>query len=378
MATNTLADKPGKDNPAGRRRIELFAGAILLTLGAVLLTASVGYQVYGWLARSNLDQYSFAVERPQFAGQGYDLQAPQAATSGVPGTQPTIVTAAQPDAPSVAPAQSVQTPSVSAAATTYGGSVRQQGSRPAAASEAPEAGSGASAGPAEGGAQAIASTDPPSDGASSVAPGATTATRWSASETTDSDDGSPSDGVARPAEPDPRLAAIEASIAELATYSAPTPADLALPGARATRIRIPTIGVDAVINELKILLLNSSLAWETPNQVVGHIPTTAAAGAQGEGWYFGHLESPLKGEGNVFARLPEITKLAGDAPVYIFLETPDRHYAYQVYVTVVVYQDDLSLTDSGKYDITLVTCTPRLYYDHRLLVTAALVGVKEA
>jgi LPXTG-site transpeptidase (sortase) family protein len=174
------------------------------------------------------------------------------------------------------------------------------------------------------------------------------------------------------------LAAIEVSTAELATYSAPTPADLALPGARATRIRIPTIGVDAVINELKILLLNSSLAWETPNQVVGHIPTTAAAGAQGEGWYFGHLESPLKGEGNVFARLPEITKLAGDAPVYIFLETPDRHYAYQVYVTVVVYQDDLSLTDSGKYDITLVTCTPRLYYDHRLLVTAALVGVKEA
>lgn len=397
MATNTLADKPGKDNPADSRRIELFAGAILLALGTVLLTASVGYQVYGWLARSNLDQYSFAVERPQFAGQGYDLPASQADTSGVPGTQPTTVPAAQPDAPSVAPTQSVQTPSLSAAATTDGGPVRQQGSRPAAASESPSAGSGASAGPAKGGAQAIASTDPPSDGASSVAPsapavssqtgGATTATRWPASETTDSDeppqytasdDGSPSDGVARPAEPDPRLAAIEASIAELATYSAPTPADLALPGARATRIRIPTIGVDAVINELKILLLNSSLAWETPNQVVGHIPTTAAAGAQGEGWYFGHLESPLKGEGNVFARLPEITKLAGDAPVYIFLETPDRHYAYQVYVTIVVYQDDLSLTDSGKYDITLVTCTPRLYYDHRLLVTAALVGVKEA
>ena len=104
----------------------------------------------------------------------------------------------------------------------------------------------------------------------------------------------------------------------------------------------------------------------------------AAAGAQGEGWYFGHLESPLKGEGNVFTRLPEIPKLAGDAPIYIFLETAGRHYAYQVYVTDVVYQGDLSLTDSGKHDITLVTCTPRFYYDHRLLVTAALVGVKEA
>ena len=195
---------------------------------------------------------------------------------------------------------------------------------------------------------------------------------------TASDTGPASSGVARPAEPDPRLAAIEASIAEVSTYSAPTPEDLAYGGALATRIRIPAIEVDAVVDELRIMKLGDSLAWETPKRVVGHIPRTAKAGAAGQGWYFGHLESPLRGEGNVFARLPEIPILAVDSPIYIFLETADRHYAYQVYVTEVVYEDDIALTDTGSHDITLVTCTPRFYYDHRLLVTAALVGIRDA
>ena len=191
-----------------------------------------------------------------------------------------------------------------------------------------------------------------------------------------------SGGVARPAEPDPRLAEIEAavaaSIAEVATYFAPTPADLASGGSLAKRIRIPAIEVDAVVDELRIRQLGDSLAWETPKKVVGHIPATAKAGAAGQGWYFGHLESPLRGEGNVFARLPEIPEIAADSPIFIFLETANRHYAYQVYVTEVVHEDEIALSDSGAHDITLVTCTPRFYYDHRLLVTAALVGIREA
>ena len=47
-------------------------------------------------------------------------------------------------------------------------------------------------------------------------------------------------------------------------------------------------------------------------------------------------------------------------------------------MTEIVYEDDIALTDTGAHDITLVTCTPRFYYDHRLLVTAALVGIREA
>ena len=53
-------------------------------------------------------------------------------------------------------------------------------------------------------------------------------------------------------------------------------------------------------------------------------------------------------------------------------------YLYEVYKTDVVYQDDLRLYDSDQATLTLVTCVPALTYDHRLLVTARLVGVKAA
>ncbi len=102
------------------------------------------------------------------------------------------------------------------------------------------------------------------------------------------------------------------------------------------------------------------------------------AGGDGQGWYFGHLESPIRREGNVFRRLPEIAGLlksdAGE-PIYIFLESQDRKLVYQVYDTRVVPQEELRITESGARDSTLVTWTPRFVYDHRLLVNAALVGV---
>ena len=149
----------------------------------------------------------------------------------------------------------------------------------------------------------------------------------------------------------------------------------------ATRIRIPALGLDSLIAELGVVRTNNKVSWETPKHVVGHIPTTANAGSGGHGWYFGHLESPIKGEGSVFRRLPEVPELLTDEPdrpIYVFLEAGARSFAYRIYNVEVVSEEDLYITDSGTQDITLVTCTPRFVYDHRLLVTAALVGVLES
>lgn len=157
-----------------------------------------------------------------------------------------------------------------------------------------------------------------------------------------------------------------------------------------SRILIPAIGVDAETKELAILDLGDSRAYETPDNVVGHIPGTASPGERGNGWYFGHLESPLKGEGNVFGRLPEIPDLLcpnkarnsaclGGVPVYVILQGGDRQYLYRITRTDVVKPDDLRIASGDDAPvITLVTCVPRFYYDHRLLVTAELVGVKQA
>lgn len=173
-----------------------------------------------------------------------------------------------------------------------------------------------------------------------------------------------------------------ASTAEAALYT-PVLTDGMVPGALmpATRIRIPALNLDSRVEELGVVRSNDSASWETPKHVVGHIPTTAIAGSGGQGWYFGHLESPIRGEGSVFRRLPEVATLLKDdpdRPVYVFLESGDRSFAYRIYNVEVVSQEELAIADSGTQDITLVTCTPRFVYDQRLLVTAALVGVLES
>ncbi|MDP6072403.1 MAG: sortase [SAR202 cluster bacterium] len=148
-------------------------------------------------------------------------------------------------------------------------------------------------------------------------------------------------------------------------------------GSAATRITIPTIGVDSSVSDLAIIDLGDSSEYETPNKVVGRIPESANPGETGNSWYFGHLESPIKGEGNVFHRLPEIPELLrnGD-PVYVSLESNGEEFLYQVTATRVVHQDDLRLYDSDDATITLVACVPRLVYDHRIVVTGKLVGIK--
>ena len=147
-------------------------------------------------------------------------------------------------------------------------------------------------------------------------------------------------------------------------------------------LRIPSIDVESAVNELAILDLGDSREYETPDNTVGHIPDTADPGELGNGWFFGHLESPFAGEGNVFQRLPEIPQLlkhfseVGEGAVYVVVESNSGEYLYEVVATQVMHADDLRLYETDGVYITLVTCVPRLDYSHRLLVTAKLVGVR--
>ena len=148
----------------------------------------------------------------------------------------------------------------------------------------------------------------------------------------------------------------------------------------AVKIRIPSIEVDSEVSNLAIINLGDSSQYETPKHVVGRIPQTSNPGEVGNTWLFGHLESPIRGEGNVFRRLPEIPALlnAGDEVYVSLLNEHGDEYLYQVIETAVVYQDDLALYETDDSTITLVACVPRLVYDHRILVTGKLVGVKRA
>ena len=145
----------------------------------------------------------------------------------------------------------------------------------------------------------------------------------------------------------------------------------------ATRIRVPAIGVDAEVRNLAILDMGNSREYETPKNVVGHIPETSNPGEEGNAWFFGHLQSPIRGEGSVFQDLPQIPGILRTGQrVYVELDTSSISYLYEVYKTDVLYQDDLRLYDTDPATVTLVTCVPVFTYDYRLLVTARLVGFK--
>ena len=144
----------------------------------------------------------------------------------------------------------------------------------------------------------------------------------------------------------------------------------------ATLMTVPGIGLKALVEELEVVDTGDSRAWETPKHAVGHIPTTAKPGAAGQGWYFGHLQSPIRGEGSVFRRLPELAaRFKKGERFTINLDAGGLRYVYEVYQTDVIHQSELALSDSGQNDITLVACWPEYVYSERVLVTAALVDV---
>jgi LPXTG-site transpeptidase (sortase) family protein len=145
----------------------------------------------------------------------------------------------------------------------------------------------------------------------------------------------------------------------------------------ALRIKIPSIEIDEPVAELLILEEASGPRYEQPVDLVGHIPETPDPGQIGNGWYFGHLESPILGEGNVFRRLPEIAELIKQDPVNVILETATEAFLYRVTGTTIVAKEDLALTPAPTASITLVASFPSRVYSHRFLVTAELLAARD-
>lgn len=139
----------------------------------------------------------------------------------------------------------------------------------------------------------------------------------------------------------------------------------------ASHIRIPSIGVDSQIVELGTTLdEKGELVWETPKHAVGHHLGTANPGEAGNVVLSGHISSPIKKEGNVFSRLPQLQPGAA-----VTLETPEGAYTYRVTARRVVEPTEVSvMAPTPLPTLTLITCYPDWVYTHRLVVTAEPVG----
>ena len=111
---------------------------------------------------------------------------------------------------------------------------------------------------------------------------------------------------------------------------------------------------------------------------VVHIPNTPNPGEAGTAYLFGHLQSPIRGEGSIFRNLIKIPDmLRNGEDVYVVIQNEeDREFLYLVSQTRSIPQEEFTLQSSSDATITLVACVPAYIYDHRLLVIAKLVGVK--
>ena len=134
---------------------------------------------------------------------------------------------------------------------------------------------------------------------------------------------------------------------------------------------VPSIGVESSVVPVGIIVnKDGELEWETPKHAVGHHAGTANPGLSGNVVLSGHISSPIRREGNVFNRLPQV-KLGDE----VVVTTTEGVYTYQVVSRRVVEPTEISVLDpTDTPTLTLVTCYPDLIYPHRLVLRAEPVS----
>ena len=143
------------------------------------------------------------------------------------------------------------------------------------------------------------------------------------------------------------------------------------------RMLIPNLGIDSTVAPIFLSNTAINLEYKVPDKSIGHLSTTANAGEHGSSWYFGHLESPILNKGSVFSNLPKIADMIRNGEdVFVIADNEKAEFLYKITSTKVVKADELTIHDSGIASIHLVTCIPRLVYDHRLIASGELIGYK--
>ena len=158
------------------------------------------------------------------------------------------------------------------------------------------------------------------------------------------------------------------------------PSEVALPDSGfgpATLVRIPIIGLEIGTIELTAEAFGVGERYVAPPFELGIIPGQPTPGEIGNTWLFGHLESPIRGEGSVFRDLPKLHDfLRQGQRVYVIIDSDDGSFLYQATEFRIMHRDDVRLWGSTGRIATLVASWPRFKYDERVVVTTELVGVK--
>ena len=143
-----------------------------------------------------------------------------------------------------------------------------------------------------------------------------------------------------------------------------------------SRIIIPAIGLDSSVIDLAVKWDGDQLAWETADNAVGYHLGSPVPGERGNTVFSGHINSPWRGEGSIFARLPEVAPLLRDGrTVDIIVEAGNTRYLYRAFASDVMLPEEVDVFRTTEFpSLSLVTCTPATSYNYRFIVNAVLVG----
>ena len=113
----------------------------------------------------------------------------------------------------------------------------------------------------------------------------------------------------------------------------------------------PSYEIDSKVIEIGFSYENGELVWERPVQAVGHIRGTANPGEASNVVMAGHLSSYIRGEGDVFHKLPEVKP--GDE---VWLYSAAGKFIYQVVKRDIVAPDNVEvMAPTTEPTLTLIT-----------------------
>lgn len=135
----------------------------------------------------------------------------------------------------------------------------------------------------------------------------------------------------------------------------------------ATRVRVPTIGVDAEVRSVGFLLQGGELVYDTPRFEAGQYVGSADPGRAGNLVIGGHVAN--RGALAVFSRLPEIR--IGDV-VEVFSGAVLHRYSVTE-LRVVAPDATAVMARTQDATITLITCSPEPDHARRLVVIGKLL-----
>ena len=141
----------------------------------------------------------------------------------------------------------------------------------------------------------------------------------------------------------------------------------------ASRLIVPALGIDARLDEVSVSgssIVNYAAA---DNPAAGYASVTANPGERGAMWLFGPSGSGVRSFGNL-TRAPHL--ITEGEELFMFVNTSERNYLYAGTHSEVVRAGDLRLNSSDRSTIHLVVPVPDGWYDHFLILSGELVGVR--